>query len=67
MPVFWLGLMLVYVFAFKLDLFPTSGRLSTGIELERITNLYVVDSVLTGQLAGASATRCTTWSCRPLR
>jgi peptide/nickel transport system permease protein len=50
MPVFWLGLMLIYVFAFKLGLFPTSGRLSSGIELHRITNLYVVDAVLTGNL-----------------
>ncbi len=48
MPVFWLGLMLVYVFAFRLGLFPTSGRLSTGVELRTITNLFVVDSFLTG-------------------
>jgi peptide/nickel transport system permease protein len=47
MPVFWLGLMLVYVFAFRLGWFPTNGRLSTGIELETITGLYVVDSILT--------------------
>ena len=47
MPVFWLGLMLAYLLGYKLDLFPISGRLSTGVELERITNLYLVDSVIT--------------------
>jgi peptide/nickel transport system permease protein len=47
MPVFWLGLMLAYVFGFKLGLFPISGRLSTGMEIERITNLYLVDSAIT--------------------
>lgn len=47
MPVFWLGLMLVYVFAFRLGWFPTNGRLSTGVELESITGLHVVDSILT--------------------
>ncbi len=51
MPVFWLGLMLVYVLAFKLGWFPTHGRLSSGVELETITNLYVVDSLLTGNMA----------------
>jgi peptide/nickel transport system permease protein len=48
MPVFWLGLMMAYVFGYKLNLFPISGRLSTGMEIHRITNLYLVDSVLTG-------------------
>lgn len=50
MPVFWLGLMLIYVFSFKLGWFPTGGRLSSGTELETVTNLYVVDSVVTGNL-----------------
>jgi len=51
MPVFWLGLMLVYVLAFRLGWFPTSGRLSSGVELQSVTGLYVVDSLVTGNLA----------------
>jgi peptide/nickel transport system permease protein len=48
MPIFWLALMLLWVFGLKLDWFPTTGRLDSEIELRAITNLYVVDSVLTG-------------------
>ncbi len=33
MPIFWLGLMLAYVFGFKLQWLPPSGRLQVGIEL----------------------------------
>ncbi len=51
MPVFWLGLMLVYVFAFRLGWFPTGGRLTTGTQLQTVTNLYVLDALLTGNLA----------------
>jgi peptide/nickel transport system permease protein len=47
MPVFWLGLMLIFIFSVKLGLTPVGGRLSTGIELERITGMYVLDSILT--------------------
>ena len=47
MPVFWLGLMLVYVLAFRLGWFPTSGRLSSGTALDSVTGLYLADSLLT--------------------
>lgn len=50
MPIFWLALILLWVFGLKLGWFPTTGRLSTGIELESITKLYVLDSLLTGNL-----------------
>jgi peptide/nickel transport system permease protein len=52
MPVFWLGLMLAYLFGYKLDLFPISGRLATGTEITQITGLNVVDSALTANWAG---------------
>jgi peptide/nickel transport system permease protein len=52
MPVFWLGLMLIYVFSFKLGWFPTGGRLSSGTEIKGITNLYIIDSILSGNWAG---------------
>ncbi|HEY65093.1 MAG TPA: ABC transporter permease [Caldilineae bacterium] len=48
MPIFWLGLMLLYVFALKLGWFPTNGRLDPGVSLKTITNLYILDSILTG-------------------
>ncbi|MGD2159231.1 MAG: ABC transporter permease, partial [Anaerolineales bacterium] len=47
MPIFWLGLMLLWVFGLKLGWFPTTGRIGTEIELQTITNLYVLDSILT--------------------
>lgn len=47
MPIFWLALMLLWVFGLKLDWFPTTGRIDSSVELNTITNLYVLDSVLT--------------------
>jgi peptide/nickel transport system permease protein len=47
MPIFWLALMLLWIFGLKLDWFPTTGRIDSSIELNTITNLYVLDSILT--------------------
>ncbi len=48
MPIFWLGILLMWMFGLVLHWLPTGGRLGTGIELHNITNLYVLDSILTG-------------------
>jgi peptide/nickel transport system permease protein len=48
MPIFWLALILLWVFGLKLGWFPTTGRLGSGIQLETVTNLYVVDALITG-------------------
>lgn len=51
MPVFWLGLMLIWLFALELRWLPMSGRLDVTIDLRTITGLYVFDSILTCNLA----------------
>jgi peptide/nickel transport system permease protein len=49
-PVFWLGLLILYVFFYRLRWFPGPGRLETGMEIpDRITGLITVDAVLRGQ------------------
>jgi len=48
MPIFWLGLMLLYVFGVWLGVLPISGRLGVDVSLTRLTGLVLVDSVLTG-------------------
>ena len=47
MPIFWLGLMLIMVFSVILDWFPTGGRLGHDVDLEVVTNLYLIDSIIT--------------------
>jgi len=47
MPIFWLGLVFMLIFSLNLGWLPMSGRLSVGIELETITNFYILDAVLT--------------------
>ncbi len=50
MPIFWLGLMLIYLFAVVLHLLPTGGRLDAGTQFVPITNLVLVDSLLRGDI-----------------
>jgi peptide/nickel transport system permease protein len=51
MPIFWLGLVFMLIFSLNLGWLPMSGRLSIGVDLETITNFYVLDAVLTGNWA----------------
>ena len=48
MPIFWLGLVFMLIFSLNLGWLPMSGRLSVGVDLETITNFYVLDAILTG-------------------
>jgi peptide/nickel transport system permease protein len=47
MPVFWLGLIFMLIFSLNLGWLPISGRLSIDVDLEVITNFYILDAVLT--------------------
>lgn len=46
MPIFWLGLMFIWLFAVELGWFPPSSRIGVGLDFAPITNLYVIDSIL---------------------
>jgi len=46
MPIFWLGLMFIWLFAVELGWFPPSSRIGVGLDFSPITNLYVIDSIL---------------------
>ena len=46
MPIFWLGLMLIYFFGVKLGWLPTYGRFPVDLSLETVTGLYTLDSII---------------------
>ncbi|MEQ8757761.1 MAG: ABC transporter permease [Coleofasciculus sp. G1-WW12-02] len=48
MPVYWLGLLLIYLFAITLNWFPPSGRISieAGLSFQPITGFYLLDAIL---------------------
>lgn len=49
-PVFWLALVLVALFAVRLDLFPISGRFTIGIDLPpTLTRSLILDSIIAGR------------------
>lgn len=48
MPIFWLGLVFMLIFSLNLGWLPLSGRLSMGVNLEVVTNFYILDAILTG-------------------
>jgi peptide/nickel transport system permease protein len=47
-PIFFLAIILKYVFAVKLGLLPTVGRISVLINIDHPTNFYIIDSILAG-------------------
>jgi peptide/nickel transport system permease protein len=47
-PIFFLAILLKYVFAVKLGLLPTVGRISVLINIDHPTNFYVLDAILAG-------------------
>ncbi len=51
MPVFWIGLMLIYWLGAQAGLFPLSGVVSTTIQVAPLTHFYTVDSLVSGDFA----------------
>ena len=50
MPIFWLGLMLMYLFSVKWAILPMMGRLSMGLDAPRITGLILLDALFAGEI-----------------
>ncbi len=50
MPIFWLGLMLLLLFAAGLDWLPVGGLMPVGLDPPRITGMSVIDSLLSGNV-----------------
>jgi peptide/nickel transport system permease protein len=53
MPIFWLGMLLIYLFAVNLGWLPPSGRLDVSLRLESWSGLYVLDGLIRGQPAAS--------------
>lgn len=52
-PVFVLGFLLKYVFAVRLGIFPDGGRQDVRLDVEHPTGFYVLDGLITGNLAAS--------------
>ena len=63
MPSFWLGIMLILLFAVTLNVFPSSGRLDIDTGLRPLTGLASVDALLQGNWV-ALRSALGTWRCR---
>ena len=50
LPNFWLGIMLIYFLGGQWNLLPVAGRIEYGIDVKSVTGLYLVDSLLAGNL-----------------
>jgi len=51
MPIFWLGLMLMYLFSVKLAILPMMGRFTMGLDYRSVTGIVILDSLFTGDLS----------------
>lgn len=52
MPPFWLGIVLILVFSVYLGWTPVKGRVDFGVDFPTVTGLYVVDSIIAGDING---------------
>ncbi len=51
MPLFWWALLVIFFFSVTLGWFPVSGRISVEHDVPYRTGLYLVDSLLSGQVS----------------
>lgn len=51
MPVFWLGLVLIYFFSVSLGWLPVSGRLGYEFYVDNVTGFYLIDTILADDYA----------------
>jgi peptide/nickel transport system permease protein len=51
MPVFWIGLMLIYWLGAQAGWFPLSGTVSNTIDIPVVTHFYTIDALLSGEPA----------------
>jgi peptide/nickel transport system permease protein len=49
MPVFWIGLMLIYWLGARAGWFPLSGTVSTTVDFPSVTHFYTLDALLSGE------------------
>jgi len=52
MPIFWLGILLIILFSGTLHWLPSGGRIDPLLEPVRVTGFYLIDSLITGNMAG---------------
>jgi peptide/nickel transport system permease protein len=55
LPGFWLGVMMISLFAVKLHWLPAGGRIDSQINLKTHTGFYVVDGLIDGNLAAVAS------------
>lgn len=48
MPIFWIGLLAIYLFAVDLRWVPPSGRIDPELNFQRQTNFYTIDAIISG-------------------
>jgi peptide/nickel transport system permease protein len=51
MPGFWLGIILILLFSVRLHWLPVQGRIALGTGLQQSTGFFVLDSLLSGNMA----------------
>jgi peptide/nickel transport system permease protein len=53
LPTFWLGIVLVWLFAFQLRVLPVAGRLDVRMDVPHVTRFILIDAILAGNGAAA--------------